>query len=247
MKQIYPIAAALLLIAGTLASSAASSQTKAVQESTTEHYDPIVRNVEGWTIKVDPELLTPENKARGQRMLKALANHLQRVEFILPAEKVKALKEISIWVEYAGVGRGLVYHPSSQWLAKNGMDPRMARHVHVPKVDHLLDPNQWAKHPYAIMHELAHAYHDQVLGFDDEEIIAAFQQAKKAKIYESVLAHNHIKVEHYSLTNHKEYFAESTESYLGVNDFYPFVRAELKEHDPRMFALQEKIWGRIGR
>jgi len=97
------------------------------------------------------------------------------------------------------------------------------------------------------MHELAHAYHDQVLGFDDEEIIAAFQQAKKAKIYESVLAHNHRKVKHYSLTNHKEYFAESTESYLGVNDFYPFVRAELKEHDPRMFFLQEKIWGKIGR
>lgn len=210
-------------------------------------YDPVVRDIEGWTIKVDPELLTRENEARGQRMIKALANHLQRVEFILPEEKVKELKEISIWVEFDGIGKGLVYHPSSKWLEQNGMDPRMAKHVHVPKVDHLLDPNQWAKHPYAIMHELAHAYHDQVLGFNDEEIVAAFRQAKKAKIYESVLAHNHIKVKHYALTNHKEYFAESTESYLGVNDFYPFVRAELKEHDPRMFALQEKIWGRIGR
>ena len=25
----------------------------------------------------------------------------------------------------------------------------------------------------------------------------------------------------------------------------PFVRAELKQHDPRMFRLQEKIWGKI--
>ena len=97
------------------------------------------------------------------------------------------------------------------------------------------------------MHELAHAYHDQVLGFNQAEIIAAFEQAKKTQIYESVLAHDHRKVKHYALTNHKEYFAESTESYLGVNDFYPFVRAELKEHDPRMFALQEKIWGPVGR
>ena len=46
-------------------------------------YDPVVRDIEGWTIKVDPELLTRENEARGQRMIKALANHLQRVEFIL--------------------------------------------------------------------------------------------------------------------------------------------------------------------
>ena len=47
------------------------------------------------------------------------------------------------------------------------------------------------------------------------------------------------------LSNHKEYFAESTESYLGVNDFYPFVRAELKEYDPDMFSLMEMIWGSV--
>ena len=95
------------------------------------------------------------------------------------------------------------------------------------------------------MHELAHAYHDQVLGWDDEEIKAAFKQAKKAGIYDKVLAHNHQTVEHYALSNHKEYFAESTEAYLGVNDFYPFVRAELKKHDPKMFDLQQKIWGKL--
>ena len=39
--------------------------------------------------------------------------------------------------------------------------------------------------------------------------------------------------------------AEMTESYLGVNDFYPFVRGELKEHDPETFALMAKIWGKI--
>ena len=42
-----------------------------------------------------------------------------------------------------------------------------------------------------------------------------------------------------------EYFAESTEAYLGVNDFYPFVRAELKQHDPDMYELMTEIWGKI--
>ena len=42
-----------------------------------------------------------------------------------------------------------------------------------------------------------------------------------------------------------EYFAESTEAYLGVNDFYPFVRAELNRHDPRMYRLLRKIWGPV--
>ena len=52
-------------------------------------------------------------------------------------------------------------------------------------------------------------------------------------------------VRHYGLSNHKEYFAEAAEAYFGVNDFYPFVRAELKEHDPRMFSLMEEFWGRV--
>ena len=43
----------------------------------------------------------------------------------------------------------------------------------------------------------------------------------------------------------KKFFAEMTESYVGVNDFYPFVRAELQEHDPKTYALMEKIWGKF--
>ena len=45
------------------------------------------------------------------------------------------------------------------------------------------------------------------------------------------------------MTNEKEYFAESTEAFFGTNDFYPFVRAELKEYDPDMFALLCEVWG----
>lgn len=245
MNRLFPFSffVFLLMILAAVCSTANGQED---DEQKQGFYDPIVRDVEGWTIKIDPVLLAEENKADGDRFFKALANHLQRVSFILPPKKVSELQKISIWVEHDGKGRGLVYHPNPNWLESHGFDPRMARHVHVPKVAHLLDRNQWAKHPYAIMHELAHAYHDQVLGFNQGEIVAAFKQAKESKIYESVLAHDHRKVKHYSLTNHKEYFAESTESYLGVNDFYPFVRAELKEHDPRMFGLQEKIWGTIG-
>jgi len=48
---------------------------------------------------------------------------------------------------------------------------------------------------------------------------------------------------HYAANNDKEYFAEGTEAYFYRNDFYPFVRAELKEHDPVLHDLLEEIWG----
>jgi hypothetical protein len=51
------------------------------------------------------------------------------------------------------------------------------------------------------------------------------------------------KVKHYGLTDAKEYFAEGTEAYLYRNDFYPFVRAELKEHDPALHDVLLQVWG----
>lgn len=45
------------------------------------------------------------------------------------------------------------------------------------------------------------------------------------------------------LANAKEYFAEMTEAFFGTNDFYPFVRAELQEHDAAMFELLCEVWG----
>ena len=40
-------------------------------------------------------------------------------------------------------------------------------------------------------------------------------------------------------------FAEGTEAYFYHNDFYPFVRAELKQHDPTLHDALENIWGRL--
>ena len=39
-----------------------------------------------------------------------------------------------------------------------------------------------------------------------------------------------------------EFFAEMTESYFGVNDFFPFNRAELKEAEPEIHRLLGQVW-----
>jgi dipeptidyl-peptidase-4 len=99
------------------------------------------------------------------------------------------------------------------------------------------------RQPFMVLHELAHAYHDRFLGFGHDKIRAAFDQAVKDGKYESVLFWDGRKVKHYALSDHKEYFAEGTEAYFGTNDFFPFVRAELKSHDPGLFEVLESVWG----
>ncbi|MCR9234582.1 MAG: metallopeptidase [bacterium] len=215
-------------------------------DSPAPSFDPVEREVEGWQVDVDPALFSEPHAQVGAQALAALGNHLQRVKFIVPAERVKQLQEVRIWLElkHPQLDR-MQYHPNRAWLVANGHDPRLAKHVHIPVATQLFARNMWAQHPYVVLHELAHAYHDQVLSFDQPEVIAVYDAAKGGGLYEKVLSHTGQTVQHYGMNNHKEYFAESTEAYFGVNDFYPFVRAELKTHDPRMFALLEKIWGPV--
>jgi hypothetical protein len=97
--------------------------------------------------------------------------------------------------------------------------------------------------PLVILHELAHAYHDQVLGFDEPRIMAAWKKFCESGKYKSVLTSPGHMHEHYGLTNQMEFFAEMTETYFGSNDFYPFVAGELKRDEPEIYALMSEIWG----
>lgn len=206
-------------------------------------FDPVIRQIEGWTVHVDPALLEGEHQQEGAQALAMLASHLQRVAILVPPGPLEKMRNLEIWIEHSHPTiKGKSYHPSQDWLVKNGHDPRLAKKVHIARAADLISREQMLKHPAVILHELAHAYHDQVLSFDHPEIIAAYDQAVSSGAYQRVLDHKGHKVRHYGLTNHKEYFAEGTEAFFYRNDFFPFVRAELKQHDPALHDLLMKIW-----
>jgi len=208
-----------------------------------QRFDPVPRKIEGWTVQVDPALLEGEHAPEGAKALVMLANHLQRIKILVPPAALEKLQTVEIWIEHDHPKlHAMQYHPGKQWLVDNGHDPRLAKKVHITQAKSLLSREQMLKHPAVILHELAHAYHDQALGFDNMEVIAAFDSAQKAGIYEDVLLYTGKMVRHYGLSNHKEYFAEGTEAYFYRNDFYPFVRAELNRHDPELHDVLKKLW-----
>ena len=216
----------------------------AISSLAQNRFDPVKRDIEGWTVHVEPALLDGEHKEEGAKALTMLANHLQRIKILVPAGPLQKMQALEIWIEHDHPKlKSMQYHPSRDWLVNNGHDPRLAKKVHITQARELLSRGQMLKHPAVVLHELAHAYHDQVLSFDHPEIIEVFKKAKAAGSYEKVLLYTGEKVKHYALTDHKEYFAEGTEAYFYRNDFYPFVRAELKEHDPAFHDLLVKIWG----
>ena len=207
-------------------------------------FDPVVREIHGWTVHVDPALLEGEHGAEGARALSMLANHLERISLLVVGQQLTDLRKLEIWIEREHPSlSNMQYHPSAGWLRRHELDERLAKKVHIPRARNLLSREQLLKHPAVVLHELAHAYHDQVLGFQDARIVEAYEQARADGAYEEVLSHRGRTVRHYGLNDHKEYFAEGTEAYFYRNDFFPFVRAELEEFDPRLHAVLAAVWG----
>ena len=93
-----------------------------VSKAEKEFYVPIVKKVEGWTIEYDPQLLTKENKAFEQEATKALANHLQRIKYILREDKVKVLQTLPIRLDLRHELGNMQYHPDRKWLIEHGYD-----------------------------------------------------------------------------------------------------------------------------
>jgi len=206
---------------------------------------PVVKKIEGWTVHIDPQLLDGgAHQEEGKKAIAMLRNHLQRIAILIPQKPLKGLRKVGIWLEHAHPElTSMQYHPGAQWLIGKGYDPTLNKKVHIPHAANLYSRQQMLKHPAVILHELAHGYHDQVLGFDHPGILKAYTKAMAAGTYEKVLLYNGKIVRHYAATDHKEYFAEATEAYLYRNDFYPFVSAELKTHDPSAFAVMHQVWG----
>jgi len=209
----YPIRRRLLAILTTLlfipaGIVAGAEEAEAKEPKKVGLIEPVKREIEGWIVHVDPQLLDGEHKEEGGRALRMLANHLQRIAILIPEKQLGELRKVEFWVEHAHPELGAMqYHPGEKWLTDRGYDPRLTKKVHITHAAELISRQQMLKHPAVILHELAHAYHDQVLGFDDPGILKAYKKAMKEGLYDKALLYNGKSVKHYGATDHKEYFS----------------------------------------
>ena len=200
------------------------------------------RDVEGWTIRIHRDFPRDEPDL-AVRTLSLLADQLRAIVRVVPAEAVTKIQTIPIWVELVEPHHPcMAYHPAAGWLREHDMNPDKAGCVEIANARNFLD---WCRdQPWMVFHELAHGYHHQFVesGFDNPEIAEALRAARESKSYDKVLHINGSEQRHYALTNPMEYFAEASEALFGVNDFHPFVRAELAKHDPKAHALLRRLW-----
>jgi hypothetical protein len=192
--------------------------------------------IEGWPVHLDKGL-SGEQAAEAEAFLQA---ELAKVTRLVPGKHLAALQAVPIWVDKDVADRGQ-YHPGFYWMEGSGWHIEKYKAVHFGSTERLLN---YPKHqPMVFLHELSHAFHDQVLGFDDSRIEKAYLNAKAKKLYDRVEHVSGRIVRAYAMDDEREYFAESTEAYFGVNDYFPFTRDELRRHDPVGYKMVESVWG----
>jgi hypothetical protein len=203
------------------------------------------RSIAGWSVHIHAACLAT-NAFATARALELLKEQLEEVVRTVPPPAVAELRKVPLWLspEYPGTAPKAEYHPNVNWLRQHGRDPAMAKGVEFTNI-RIFDA-ETRRMPNFALHELAHAYQDRVLGSRAIEIKAAYERAKAGGSYDKVKRRDAEGREHlgraYALTNPQEYFAETTEAYFSRNDFFPFTRDELKQHDPAIFALLARLW-----
>jgi hypothetical protein len=229
---------------GTLAVAAGLIAAPSVQGfEPTANY--IRRELAGFPVLVHPKV--ERNAVDAADGMAELVRQLTHVVALLPEDKLPAVRKTRIWVEWeAGPGADpnwLAYaFGSRDWLTANGYNPAKVNGIEVPNIRRFANASKQG-FGGLMMHELAHVYHYKALGPDHPGVRAAFRQAVDRKLYDRVADTFGRTGRAYARADRFEYFAELTETYFGRNDYFPFDRRELEQHDPVGYRLMRDVWG----
>lgn len=204
------------------------------------------KKIEGFTFLISDEALTADYSKYERSPLEVLEYECKLLTKMLSPKAVELLRRLTIFVDWdnkvslsngrSGTALASYYGGNAQQMAKEGRHPLQAKTVTIHTLKALTDqrqPKYDARTSCLLLHEFAHAIHDQLLSYDHSGILLAYEQAMERRLYEK---------DSYAATNHREFFAELSCAYLDRLWYYPHNRADLKKHDPVTCKTMETVW-----
>jgi len=203
----------------------------------------------GFNVLVQNKALTTHTETTYVAIELLEAKLIEISQFNINPIKIDSLRAVPIFMDWDTTSGAAQYHPSKSWLVANDYLPEKAKCIEISNIPNFINwTNQ--NQPYMVLHELAHAYQHRVLDNNSTIINNAYKNAVSNNLYTNILYHKgdgeqFTKESAYALTNEKEYFAELTEAYFGVNDYFPFNGKDLMKYDTIGFKAVVAVWGDI--
>jgi hypothetical protein len=213
--------------------------------------------VQGFQVLIDKDVMN--QPGRTKPLLQRLDTVLLKIAKLTSPNQLAELKKTKIWVsleKHRIVGQRAasamagdtsetiaVYRNSSAKELKNhGHNPDKAKGVEIFNADEFSGVSADLQLTI-VLHELAHSYHDKVLGNHNAEVRSAYENAMTRGHYNVADGRSQTEGQAYAATNEHEYFAELSVAYLTKNDGFPQDRYVLAKYDPIGYSLMQKVWG----
>lgn len=245
MKKLKKLAASLTLLLA-ISLTSLNAYTSAV-ETTGEGYKTYT--IDGRYVLFEDDLV--ERDALRRKVAEWITIDLKDIELKIPEKAWDSIKHVSIWIDYTTeptgslTGRGACYFNGPWFLVTYKWPMQKEENIEI------FDAYQYIGWRggfvgQVVLHELGHAYEDQVLNdAERRELVKVYQCAKLSGIYDFVKRTGEAGYkEAYAMYNYHEYFTELTEAYFGNNDFFPHTAEQLERHDPQGYALIDRLWNR---
>jgi len=203
------------------------------------------QKIEGFTFLVSEEALAQDVTNFEKKPLEALQMECAALTKVLTPKTVELLRGMVIWAEWdeqvkLGNGRkgnslAVYVGGDAAQMARQGKHPLRAKTITIHSLKALTQGRQPKndRGDCVLLHEFAHAVHDQMIGNNNLAIKNAYQQAMERKLYDK---------DQYVGTNDHEFFAELSCAYLDQLRYFPYNRADLKKHDPASYKVIEAAW-----
>lgn len=205
-----------------------------------------LKKIEGFTFLISDEALRADASGYERPPLAVLEYECKLLTKMLSPKAVDALRRLTVFVDWdesvtvsngrSGVALASYFGGTPQQSARDGKHPLQAKTVTIHTLRALTEQRQPkfdTRYGCLLLHEFAHAVHDQLFGYDHPGIRAAYEQGMERRLYDK---------EFYAATNAREFFAEMSCAYLDRLHYFPHNREELKKHDPVTFKTLETVW-----
>lgn len=208
------------------------------QVTPTAHYEQ--RDVAGFRVLLNPSVV--ERAPLVERVMNTISDQISAMASQLPATQFERLKQTFIWVELDDeADKAAVFHSSPDWVVASGGNQDKIGHIEIVNAKNFVGLAA-TQQPSILLHQYTHAFHHKVLGSDHAAVANAFEQVQLRRMYDRVEHASGSVGVGYATLGPAEYFAEISEAYFGRNDYFPFDRAQLKDHDPLGHDLVAKLW-----
>jgi hypothetical protein len=206
------------------------------------------KTIVGFNVLIDQQIRDHATQRQTEKNLKRLLTEVARV---VEPQHLAELQKVKIWLSAEPLlsntdnrtdrAAGWYIPATALALQTSGKNPDKAQGIEIGDIATF---NQYDADTQfeIVLHELAHAYHDRVLGDDYAPIIATYKHAMARRLYHRVPYSVGGQGVAYATTDPDEYFAELSLTYLAHNETFPYNRRDLVRYDPKGYDLVEKIW-----